>query len=509
MINKKTVGLPPQKERSMDYTMCKKQHLSIILPYFASMNVQTYRIITISVVLIFCFWNLGTNPLNEYDEARFGVNAFEMMQNGDYINLYFFGSPDIWVFRPPLWSWCIIASYKLFGYNTWALRFPAAICALGYFFFTYRWVKMYRDEFFALSVVILLAINKGITGFHVTRTADMDAILLLGLSIFLYYFSRLYQENKVKYAIYAGLGLCIAFYTKTTASLLFLPGILLFLMIEKNLKTILQRKNTWIGLSVYVGGILLWLVVVQIFGHKEYKNMYDKDVNQSFLSQMIIYDTWKRFTASEFDGHPVPKNYAFFIENIDSVFNPWNYIFYLALLWKAIEYFKAKRDKKPYTLDTLLKYSICIPIPIILLLTFGMHKLHWYSAPVLVFLAVWVIEFLFYFHTLHRYAWIVTTMLFIIFGTRHFVKDIYSSDKNILSYPYDARKSWVFLEIVPSHVLLYAMWNNQKIEYSKSLRNPPRTKDAYYIAANNNVVDTTFFNIIYQDKRHSVYVQKF
>jgi 4-amino-4-deoxy-L-arabinose transferase-like glycosyltransferase len=469
-------------------------------------KIWVLRIITIITALIFCFWNLGNNALNEFDEARYGVNAYEMMQNGDYINLYFAGNPDTWVFRPPLWSWCIIISYKIFGYNTWALRFPAAVCALGYFFFTYRWVKLYRDEIFALSTVILLAINKGITGFHVSRSADMDAVLLLGLSIFLYYFSKYLSEYKLKQAVLAGFGLCIAFYTKTTASILFLPGIVVFLILEKKLKTVLQKRNTWAGLGIYIGGVALWFVITHFFGHKEIKNMYNEHSNGNVWSQMIVYDTWKRFTANEFDGHPVPKNYMFFIENIDSVFNPWNYIFYLALLWVIFQHINAKRKGQTYKTDVFLKYALCTALPIILLLTFGRHKLHWYSAPVLVFLAVWVMEFLFYIHTLHRFAWILTLLLFTIFGTKHFINNILTTDKNILNYPYDTQKEWVFLDIVPAHVFLYTLWNNNNTHYSKSVKNPPLMKNVYYVT--NTIMDSTFFTLIHQDKQHRVYTLK-
>lgn len=465
-----------------------------------------FRIITVCLVLLFCFWNLGKNGLNEFDEARYGVNAFEMMQNGDYINLYFAGLPDTWVFRPPLWSWCIILSYKIFGYHTWALRFPAALCALGYFFLTYKWVKLYRNEFFALSTVLLLVFSKGITGFHVSRSADMDAILLLGLSLFLYNFSKYLQQYKLKNVILAAFGLCIAFYTKTTASVLFLPGIVLFLALEKQLKTVLKKRSTLIGLSVYIGAVLLWFIVVQFFGHREIKNLHDEQVKSNVWSQMIVYDTWKRFTASEFDGHPVPKNYAFFIENIDSVFNPWNYIFYLAVLWVIFQHISARRKGRSFKTDFFLKYAICISIPMIILLTFGRHKLHWYSAPVLVFLAVWAVEFLFYIHTLHRFAWVVTALLFAAFGTLHFVKDIAVVEKNVLSYPYDTQKEWVFLDIVPAHVLLYTLWNESTTHYSESVENPPLIKNAYYLT--NTVMDSTFFTLVHQDKRHKVYILK-
>jgi hypothetical protein len=96
--------------------------------------------------------------------------------------------------------------------------------------------------------------------------------------------------------------------------------------------------------------------------------------------------------------------------------------------------------------------------------------------------------------------------LFSIFGTKHFLKDIYTVEQNILSYPYNKQKQWVFLDIVPAHVLLHTYWNNQTVHYSKSVQNPPLMQDAYYLTNANP--DTTFFTLIHQDKRHKVYVLK-
>jgi 4-amino-4-deoxy-L-arabinose transferase-like glycosyltransferase len=472
-------------------------------------TIWLFRILTLIIVLIFSFWNLHSGILYPYDEARYGVNAMEMMKNGDYLNLYHAGKPDDWVFRPPLWIWCIMFSYKIFGYSLWALRFPAAVCALGFFWFTYRWVKLYREELFALFVVGILAISKGITGYHVTRTGDMDAPLLLGLSIFLFYFSRYIQEFKLKHALLSGLGLVIAFHTKTTASVLFLPGILLFLAWEKKLKTVLLHRYTWIGFSVYILSIFLWFIAVQLYGHKRIQNTFYGQQPGNAFTQMIMYDTWKRFTSNQFDGHPVKKNYAFYIECIDSVFNPWNYAFYAGLVLVFVQYVRARKKKQAYYLDPFLKLSICILIPIVLLLTFGMHKLHWYTAPTLVFLAIWATEFLWQFHKIHKWAWIITAAVFISFGTKHFVKDIMPFEKNILGYPYDKEYDWVFLGYALSNFILNAMWNTDKnwetISYKQKI---PIRKNTYYFAP--VPMDTTDFKLIHSDKgyMYEVYVAK-
>ena len=81
------------------------------------------------VTLVFEVWYLPSFQLNEFDEGRFTANAFEMLHNGDYINLHYMHEPDEWVARPPLKSWLIIAGYKLFGYGIWGARF-SSICAI-------------------------------------------------------------------------------------------------------------------------------------------------------------------------------------------------------------------------------------------------------------------------------------------------------------------------------------------------------------------------------------------
>ncbi|MCS7077994.1 MAG: glycosyltransferase family 39 protein [Bacteroidia bacterium] len=466
--------------------------------------VGLFRSITIIIILLYSFWNLHSGPLNPFDEARYGVNAMEMMKNGDYLNLYYAGKPDDWVFRPPLWIWCIILSYKVFGYNLFALRFPAAICILGFFYFTYRWVRLYKDEYFALFVVALLAINKGITGFHVSRTGDMDAALLLGLSIFLFYFSLFYTRSlKLKYALLAAVGLLIAFYTKTTASVLYLPGVILFLAWERKLKTILLNRNTWIGLSVYITGILVWIVAIELYGNKGIQNTFYGQQPGNAWKQMIVYDTWKRMTSSEFDGHPVKKNYAFYIECIDSVFNPWNYGFYAGLLLVMVLYFNRQKKGQPYTLNGLLKMSICILIPIVIVLTFGMHKLHWYTAPTLAFLAVWVAEFLWHFHKVHKLAWILTAALFVVFGIKHFLKDIAPFEPHVLEYPAQKNYDWIMIPYPNSNFLLYALWNKRRWEVFSSKDTIPIRPNTYYLTS--HFMDTTKFKLIHRYRKYPYY----
>ncbi len=69
-------------------------------------------------------WNL---PLIDRDEPRFAEAAREMRQRGDFIVPYF--NDQFRFDKPPLTYWCQIASYRLFGENDFAARFPTAVAA--------------------------------------------------------------------------------------------------------------------------------------------------------------------------------------------------------------------------------------------------------------------------------------------------------------------------------------------------------------------------------------------
>jgi len=69
-------------------------------------------------------WSL---PLVDRDEPRFAEASREMIQRGDYIVPYF--NDHLRLDKPPLTYWAQAASYRLFGENDFAARFPSAIAA--------------------------------------------------------------------------------------------------------------------------------------------------------------------------------------------------------------------------------------------------------------------------------------------------------------------------------------------------------------------------------------------
>src|SRR5213596_2668659 len=69
-------------------------------------------------------WSL---PLIDRDEPRFAEASREMIERGDYVVPYF--NNQLRLDKPPLTYWTQVASFKIFGENDFAARFPSAIAA--------------------------------------------------------------------------------------------------------------------------------------------------------------------------------------------------------------------------------------------------------------------------------------------------------------------------------------------------------------------------------------------
>jgi 4-amino-4-deoxy-L-arabinose transferase-like glycosyltransferase len=91
------------------------------------------------LVLICCamyFPNLGAAHLWDDDEPFFGQAAWEMYHRGDLIVPYF--NRDVFVHKPPVMYWVMIAGMAVFGETEFALRVGAALFGIADVLLTYH-----------------------------------------------------------------------------------------------------------------------------------------------------------------------------------------------------------------------------------------------------------------------------------------------------------------------------------------------------------------------------------
>jgi 4-amino-4-deoxy-L-arabinose transferase-like glycosyltransferase len=127
------------------------------------------------------FLALGTSDVNDFDEARYGVTAFEMQQHRAFVLTTYAGQREVWALKPPLGYWLMALSFSLFGGSALAMRLPSALCALAAVAVTMAAARRWFDGRLAVLAGAILATTFGFLSQHGARSGDFDAGLTLVL----------------------------------------------------------------------------------------------------------------------------------------------------------------------------------------------------------------------------------------------------------------------------------------------------------------------------------------
>ena len=402
-----------------------------------------------------------------------------MVQTGDFINLYYNGKPDTWNAKPPLLIWSIAASYKLFGFNEFALRFPSAISVILFFIFCFYTIALLESAVTAFLTCLILLSTKAILGNHIGLTGDFDATLVMLLTASVYFFIS-YVELGRRNAIYlVGIFTGLAFYCKGPASLTLIPGFILYLVIRRR-SFLFKDSRLWISAFIFLLIAGSWLVLVQLFGHTTDVSFYG---SKNSVETMFIYDTFSRLTTPGFENLPPQKNdFLFFITVLDARINLWNYIFYIAVAYGITILYKRRATLKTLLMQQNLRLTVlstCLIVPLALVLTFAATKHNWYLAPVFMFIVFIVARFCLWISTKWKIAVGLVFGILLVFTFCRQVSYILTLPTELNQFFRENKKLTGEKVIVGSplrqNILLYLKWNNCEI-----VQVPPQTDLTIY-----------------------------
>jgi 4-amino-4-deoxy-L-arabinose transferase-like glycosyltransferase len=187
----------------------------------------------------FLFFDTQTTPIVLWDESRNIMNALEMRKSGlSLVTTYGF-EPDLWNTKPPLLIWLMYGSMEIFGPSEWALRLPSAFAALATLLIVVLFVRRVTGSYATgLAAGMILLLSPGFYSDHGARTADYDSLLLFftTASLQLLFFSVHQRRPTVRMSIVIGGLIACALLTKSTAGLIPLAGIPLYLLATKRLR---------------------------------------------------------------------------------------------------------------------------------------------------------------------------------------------------------------------------------------------------------------------------------
>ncbi|MCF8327173.1 MAG: glycosyltransferase family 39 protein [Bacteroidales bacterium] len=307
--------------------------------------------------------NIGKEPVKIWDEASSAQNAIEMMESGHYFIVYHDGKPthenDT---KPPVNLWFKVFSYKVFGINEFAVRFPTILSSIGIMLmlilFAWRYLKRQR---MAVLLILLIGITPGYMGYHVARHGDPDTLLLFFVTAYiLLFFYIFYEYPKVKNRYYVLLALAVALagLTKSIAGFAPAVGLVLFAFTQKKFYRMLSDKKihyTWIS------ALLLFAAYYLI--REAFDPNYIKD---SILRELSL--------AKSYPYEPKHPEFSFYFKYLwETGFYPFLYIIPLAIIpWVSSQ---NKMVKK------LLLYSFFGAFFFVLGNSLSVTKNEWYIAP--------------------------------------------------------------------------------------------------------------------------------
>jgi len=130
------------------------------------------------------FLGLGDMGLTDRDEGRNAEAGREMFESGDRLTPTF--NYELRVAKPVFLYWLMEVSYRLFGVDEFAARFPSALFGVGLILLQYCFLAYVRDRTIALFGALMLLLNIEILGLG--RMALTDSVLIFFTTASLYGF---------------------------------------------------------------------------------------------------------------------------------------------------------------------------------------------------------------------------------------------------------------------------------------------------------------------------------
>jgi 4-amino-4-deoxy-L-arabinose transferase-like glycosyltransferase len=341
------------------------------IPFAARLSrlaVRQYPLCALLVLLLAAFnvfAGLGQSRIDDSDEARYGVSAYEMARNRSFLVTTYGDQPEYWNLKPPLGYWPIALSFYLFGVSPLTLRLPSALFALATVALTMAFCRRALNRRAALIAGLIVATTFGFFSHHGARSGDLDSALTFLLVLAACQIPRL-AESSWRVVAFSGL-LGAGFLLKSFAIVPVALVAALFLASTGSWRK-LRPAACLAGAALFVGVVGAWALA-----------RWHADGSPYFLRRMVGEDLLARSMRQIDKGTSPPWSY---LTALLDRFAPWPLLLAGALFaarasgWRrAWEKIGAKGRRAAQLL------ALWIGVPLTLFSLARTHH-HWYMDPV-------------------------------------------------------------------------------------------------------------------------------
>jgi 4-amino-4-deoxy-L-arabinose transferase-like glycosyltransferase len=289
----------------------------------------------LALVLVSCYlflFGLGSFALTDPDESFYAQTAREMTEKNDIITPYIFGKPQFE--KPVMYYWLIMASYKVFGINEFAARFPSALFGILGVIGVYFLARLiFRSDMAGFLSAVVMSTSAWY--FILARACVTDMVLGVFILYCLYFFLRGMVSGGKRFFLLASAMAALAVLTKGPIGL-FLPGvvIMVYMFTGKRLRELPKIPVFWSVLLFLAISVPWYVIAFKLHG-------------KAFTDEFLGLHNITRFTVPE---HRIGASPFFYFPIVVLGFLPWTAFAF----WSVYNFFREKCE----TADTVPGYKL-------------------------------------------------------------------------------------------------------------------------------------------------------
>ncbi|MDT0090249.1 glycosyltransferase family 39 protein [Listeria marthii] len=259
--------------------------------------IQPWDFYFVGIIVIAIFFNFygiwNDDTVNPYYTAA----VTSMVQN---FHNFFYGAFDpagfITVDKPPVALWLQAISALIFGVHGWSVILPQALAGVGSVILLYVLVKPRFGAWAARITALIMALTP--IEVAVTRTNNMDAILVFILLLATYFLFKAVNRAKFGWLLLAFGLIGVGFNVKMLQAFMVVPAFLLFYFIAVKLSWRKKLIQLVVALILMLGVSVSWAVLVDQTAASERPYVGSSQTN-SVLELAFGYNGMERLLGQE------------------------------------------------------------------------------------------------------------------------------------------------------------------------------------------------------------------
>ncbi len=195
-------------------------------------------------------------PLMEHDATQYATMGMQMLQNGDWLQIYW--RTVSYLDKPPLIFWTSAVSFAVMDYSHFAYRLPSVLVLLLGIYSLYRLALNYLDE--ARALLVPMVFVSFVAAPLMWLDVRTDTMLTGWIAFTLWQTDRWLNEQKIKNLIGLSVGIGFSLLTKGPIGLMVPLLAFGFDMLMQKKLSLLINKDLWL-IPVIVGLMLLPMLI--------------------------------------------------------------------------------------------------------------------------------------------------------------------------------------------------------------------------------------------------------